>query len=132
MSGALEHWAAVAAGGAIGACGRFLVAGLAARAFGPAFPWGTLIVNVAGSLAIGVLAVWFAGRDAGVLRGFMVVGALGAFTTFSTFSLDFAGLWRGGAAMAAFGYAAASVLASLCAVFAGLALGALLFKGASG
>ncbi|MHC8509421.1 MAG: fluoride efflux transporter CrcB [Rhodospirillales bacterium] len=84
---------AVAAGGALGAVGRYLAAGWAARAFGGAwagFPFGTLTVNVIGSVVLGALIElmalkWSPSPEA---RAFLVVGVLGAFTTFSTFSMD--------------------------------------------
>jgi CrcB protein len=84
----------VALGGAFGAVARFLVSGWAIRRFGDAFPYGTLIVNVVGSLALGVLG-GLAARRAGVpdeLRALIAVGFLGAFTTFSTFAVDTLGL----------------------------------------
>ena len=96
----------------------------AAKLFGPGFPFGTFIVNVAGSFAMGLLAGYFAYR-AGVpqhLRLFLTTGILGGFTTFSTFSLDAAVLVErhsyGMAAVYVVGSAAAGVAAS----FIGLAL----------
>ena len=115
---------AVAAGGALGALGRHLVILNMTRMFGFAFPWGTLTVNVLGSFLFGLLAEaialrWQAGLE---LRAFLLVGGLGAFTTFSTFSMDVALLTERGALMPAFAYIAASVLLSIGALFAGLAL----------
>lgn len=83
----LGNLLAVAGGGAIGALLRFGVAAGLARA---AFPWATLIVNVSGSLAFGLLAVWLSERLplAAELRAFLLVGVLGAFTTFSAFSWE--------------------------------------------
>ncbi len=80
----------VALGGAIGAAARYLVAMQALRLFGPGFPWGTLTVNVAGSLAMGLLAGFFAHRMqvSTDVRMFLMTGILGGFTTFSAFSLD--------------------------------------------
>jgi len=80
----------VAMGGAIGAAGRYLVAMQALRLFGPGFPWGTLTVNVVGSLAMGLLAGFFAHRMqvSTDVRMFLMTGILGGFTTFSAFSLD--------------------------------------------
>jgi CrcB protein len=96
----------------------------AARVFGYGFPLGTLIVNIAGSLAMGLLAGYFAYRT-GInqhVRLFLTTGILGGFTTFSAFSLDSALLIeRHGYAQAAI-YVLASVVVSLFAVFAGLAL----------
>lgn len=96
----------------------------AARAFGYGFPFGTLIVNVAGSFAMGVLAGYFAYRPgvAQHLRLFLTTGVLGGFTTFSAFSLDAALLVERHAFGLALGYMAGSVAASLSAMFFGLAL----------
>jgi CrcB protein len=116
--------AAVAAGGAIGALGRWLVGGWASAAFGTGFPWGVLIVNVAGGLAMGVVA-GLAGavlRPAGPLHLFLATGVLGGFTTFSAFSLDVVAMLEAGRHAAAAAYAAASVALSVGALAAGLAL----------
>ncbi len=122
---------AAAAGGAIGAAARLAVVVAAMRLFGPAFPWGTMIVNVAGSLLMGLLVGWLATRSAGseAMRAFLATGVLGGFTTFSAFSLDFALLWERKAHVAALAYAAGSVALSLAAVFAGLWLARLLWQG---
>jgi CrcB protein len=97
-----------------------------ARLFGTSFPWGTLTVNVAGSLAMGLLAGYFAFRD-GVnwtqhARLFLTTGVLGGFTTFSTFSLDVALLLERGDTGSAAVYALASLIVSVLALFAGLLL----------
>lgn len=116
-------------GGGLGATGRYVTSALALRHFGPGFPFGTLIVNVAGSMAMGLLIAWLVQRDvtgagsSSHLRLFLATGLLGGFTTFSAFSLDFANLWQRGEFTTALAYAAASVALSLAAVFVGLALG---------
>ena len=113
----------VAAGGAIGAAMRHLVNMASLRILGPSFPWGTLLVNIAGSLAMGLFIGWLArrtGSTSAELRLFVATGILGGFTTFSAFSLDFANLWQRGDGLMAAGYAFASVTLSLIAVFAGL------------
>ncbi|MEO0881011.1 MAG: CrcB family protein, partial [Pseudomonadota bacterium] len=99
------------------------------RLLGPAFPWGTLIVNVAGSFVMGLLIVWFSLREpvAPALRAFLTVGVLGAFTTFSTFSLDVVTLVRDKAILEAGLYMAASVSVAIGALFAGMALARALF-----
>jgi CrcB protein len=109
----------VAAGGAAGSVLRYLVGLGALRAFGPGFPWGTLAVNVAGSVVIGALAVVLTGPRAG-LSPLLVTGFLGGFTTFSTFSLDALRLWQGGQA----GLAGAYVAGSVALALGGVALGA--------
>ena len=94
-----------------------------ARLFGFGFPVGTLIVNVVGSLAMGLLAGYFAYRTVVPqhLRLFLTTGILGGFTTFSAFSLDAALLVERHAYGLAAGYVAVSVAVSLAALFAGLA-----------
>ncbi len=114
----------VAAGGAAGSVLRYLVSMGALRAFGPGFPWGTLAVNVAGSVVIGALAVVLTGPRAG-LSPLLVAGFLGGFTTFSTFSLDALRLWQGGQA----GLAGAYVAGSVALALGGVALGAWAARG---
>ena len=95
-----------------------------ARLFGFGFPFGTLIVNVVGSFAIGLLAGYFAFRP-GIpqdLRLFLTTGILGGFTTFSAFSLDTALLVERHAYALAAAYVLGSVAAGLLALFLGLAL----------
>ena len=115
--------AQVGAGGAIGAILRFLTQVGAARLFGPGFPVGTLAANTLGSFAMGLLAVWLAER--GLLRAapFLMAGVLGAYTTFSTFSLDAWSLWERGAPGLAATYVAASLVLALGGLWAGLIVG---------
>jgi CrcB protein len=111
-------------GAGIGGALRHGVNVAATRLFGFGFPFGTLIVNVAGSFAMGLLAGYFAYR-AGVpqhLRLFLTTGILGGFTTFSTFSLDAAVLIERHAYGAAAGYLVGSVAAALAGLFFGLAV----------
>lgn len=119
----------VALGGAAGSVARFLVGQWSLRQFGPAFPWGTLIVNVVGSFAIGFLVELVARRlnASAEMRLLLVTGFLGGFTTFSAFSLDALALLERGATAAAMIYVLVSVLVSLAAVVAGLALGRAMF-----
>ncbi len=105
----------------------------AARLLGTGFPYGTLFVNVAGSLAMGLLAGWFAlkaGDPGQPWRLFLTTGVLGGFTTFSAVSLDAVLLWERGEAGAALLYVLASVAASLGALSAGLALARRIAQGA--
>ena len=113
-----------AAGGAIGSAARFLINAGALRAWGPAFPWATLIVNAAGCLIMGLLAELLIAHYSGApwLRTFLMTGILGGFTTFSAFALDFASLIERKAHLAAAFYLGASVGLSLLGVFVGLAL----------
>ncbi len=96
----------------------------ATRLFGLGFPYGTFIVNVAGSFVMGLLAGFFVYR-AGIpqhMRLFLTTGFLGGFTTFSTFSLDAALLIERHSFGAAAGYVVGSVAAGLAALFFGLAV----------
>lgn len=115
---------AVALGGAIGSVARLLVGFGAAKAFGLAFPWGTLIVNIAGSFLIGALVEAFALRwsPPQAWQVFLTVGLCGGFTTFSTFSLDVYALVQRGEVPLAAAYAASSVALSVGALLAGLYL----------
>lgn len=113
----------IAAGGAIGAVARHFAGMAALRALGPNWPWGTFGVNVIGGLALGLFIGWLAqaGRpDAQALRAFFAVGVLGGFTTFSAFSLELVMMIERKTWLAAFGYATASVLAAVAALFVGL------------
>jgi CrcB protein len=120
----MKELLAVAAGGAFGAVSRYLVYVLAGQFLGTGFPFGTLIVNVVGSFLMGVLAegtalVWTVNPQ---LRLFVAVGILGAFTTFSTFSLDVAVLYERGRLGLVSGYIMVSVICSIGALFAGMYL----------
>jgi CrcB protein len=109
----------VALGGAMGSVARFLVV-LGAGRVVPGWPIGTLVVNVLGSFAIGVLYVVLTQRVH--LAPLLVAGFLGGFTTFSAFSLDALKLWEGGAVVQAALHIAASVILSLAAVALGAAI----------
>ena len=114
----------VAIGGALGSVARYGVSLAAARWLGLGFPYGTLVVNVTGSFAMGVLMAWL-GRHVEMppeWRLFLAVGVLGGYTTFSSFSLDAVGLWEGGAHGMALLYVGLSTILGLLALAAGLAL----------
>jgi len=116
----------VALGGAIGASFRHVSGMVTLRLMGPGFPWGTFIVNVAGSLIMGLFIAWIAkrgGATSNELRLFFATGILGGFTTFSAFSLDVVNLLERGAMMQGVGYILASVLLSLGAIYIGLWFG---------
>ena len=115
---------AVALGGVIGAVARYLVYVAAGHLLGTGFPYGTLFVNVVGSFAMGVLVetwalVW---STSTAMRLLMATGILGAFTTFSSFSLDFALLFERRAYGLCTIYTIASFVLSVGALFAGLHL----------
>jgi CrcB protein len=118
----------VGAGGGLGAIARFaLGAGVAAR-LGTAFPAGTLLINVTGSLAIGVLLVLLTERLAAppVWRLFLVVGFLGGYTTFSSYTFEALALLEAGAWAQGAGYVLASNGLGLTACYAGMVLARLL------
>jgi len=99
---------AVAAGGAVGASLRWILAGAVQRAAGGSFPWGTFVVNALGSFLLGFLFVYLIERSSTgeLMRLALTVGLLGAFTTFSTYSLESLRLLQAGA----YGLAMANVL----------------------
>jgi fluoride exporter len=113
----------VMAGGALGAALRYALArGLP---LATAWPWPTFIANVAGGVLMGLLSAWLlrAGHAGESLRLLLGVGLLGGFTTFSAFSLEMAKMMDQGQVSLAAGYALASVLLAMVAVFAGMAMG---------
>ena len=114
----------IAAGGALGAVARFGVVSGADR-LGFAFPWGTLLVNLAGSFLIGLVVGALAGhaRFDEAVRPFFVVGVLGAFTTFSAFSMETLLLLADARWLPAIGYVTASVLLCVCAAWIGHRVG---------
>ncbi len=117
----------VAAGGAVGSMARFGLAAAVAALTGPQFPWGTLLINVAGSFVIG----WFSmlTSDAGPIdvpagiRLFVLVGLCGGFTTFSSFSLQTLELLQAGEVIRAGGYIVGSVVLCLVFVWLGVTVG---------
>ncbi len=114
----------VAAGGGLGAAFRYGVNVWAPRLFGADYPWHTLIVNVAGCFVMGVLTEMAALKFnfSQEMRLFLTTGILGGFTTFSAFALDFALMAERREFLQAGGYAIASVVLSIAACFAGLAV----------
>jgi fluoride exporter len=120
---------AIAFGGAVGALGRHFVNVGVATWIGLGIPWGTLVVNVVGSFAMGVLVhvmatTWTVTPE---VRALLTVGGLGAFTTFSTFSLDAIVLYERGQVMFAAVYVLASVIGAIGALLVGLRLARLVF-----
>ena len=113
----------IAAGGALGAMARYAVGGWVQGPLGAAFPWGTLIVNVSGSLLLAFLVRTLEGMAAPPeYRGFLAIGFCGAFTTFSTFGYESMELIQAGQWNRATAYVFGSVLLSLAATLAGFRL----------
>ena len=116
----------VCLGGFLGTGARYGLNGLISHRFGETFPYGTLTINVFGSFAIGVIYV-VTGPDSRLLvsadvRQFLMIGILGGFTTFSSFSLQTLTLLHEGELVAAFANVGLSVAAGLLAVWAGEAM----------
>ena len=115
---------AVAIGGMLGAVCRYILSTHALRLFGNGFPWGTLAVNLLGSIAMGILfevltSRWHFGPE---LRNLLMVGFLGSFTTFSTFSLEVVQLFERGLLITALLYIVGSVILCVLGLFIGLSL----------
>ncbi len=119
----MQQLLAIAAGGALGALTRFGITAYAYPVFENRFPLGTLIANVLGSLFIGICYVMIVEKEvlAPEWRNFLMTGFLGAFTTFSTFSLDTLNLWQNGHFVTAISYSLLSVATCLIAVAIGAA-----------
>lgn len=115
----------VMAGGAIGSALRYHVGRLGLALFGPGWPYGTLFANISGGLVMGLFAGWLALRGAGggePMRLFVAVGVLGGYTTFSSFSLETMLMIERGEIASALAYVLLSVLVSIAALAAGLAI----------
>ncbi len=117
----------IALGSALGGVGRYWCSGFIATHIGETFPWGTLVVNVVGSLLIGLVAAlaipegrFLIGPTA---RQFLMIGVFGGFTTFSSFSLQVLNLARDGEWLYASTYIAGSLLFCLAGVWLGYGLG---------
>lgn len=115
----------IAVGGAIGAVLRFAVSNGVYAVFGQGFPYGTLTVNVLGSLLIGLLYILFIERYTlgPEVRAILIIGVLGAFTTFSTFSIETYNLLENGELVKALLNVVLSVTLCLLAVWAGVLIG---------
>jgi len=115
---------AIAVGGALGALSRYWVVGLASSLFERSFPYATLVVNVLGSFLIGVGYILIVERlhIAPAWHAVLMVGFIGAFTTFSTFSLETVSLIQDGRLVTALLYILSSVVVCLLATAAGILL----------
>lgn len=115
---------AVALGGALGSIVRLLTNNAILSLTKTSFPLGIMFVNILGSFAMGILIAGFAEswQASQTVRSFLMVGVLGGFTTFSTFSSDTIMLWQRGDVVQAFIYAGVSVIFSIAALVAGMML----------
>jgi CrcB protein len=119
----------VAVGGALGAVARYGLSGWVQSVAGGTFPWGTLVVNLLGCFLLGfAFRVLQLSAVSPALRGAVTVGFLGAFTTFSTFSLEAVGLLQEERWARAVGYVGGSVALGLAALVAGLWFAAALHR----
>lgn len=124
MQGSVSAIAWVALGAALGGVARYFLAGFIGQLVGERFPWGTVIVNVSGAFAIGMLAAAAAGNDispTSAVWPFAVVGFLGSYTTVSAFSLQTLVLFQDGRILQAAGNVVLSVGLCLAAVALGFA-----------
>ena len=112
-------------GGFAGAISRYVVDGIVSERTGGAFPWGTLVVNVSGSFLLGLLFAMTAERAIlpAEIRGPVMIGFIGAYTTFSTYMLESWGLVESGSYGAAIANLGGSLVVGLVAVAAGLIIG---------
>ncbi len=112
------HWLAVALGGALGSMARYALSTWVFQVSSHKFPYATLTVNVLGSFVMGILFVVIVERAAlpQEMRSLLMIGFIGAFTTFSTFSLDALGLWQNGHLFMALIYTLATVILCLIAI----------------
>lgn len=120
----LNTYLLVGVGGAAGALSRYLISNIAYERMDHGFPYGTLAVNLVGSLLIGFLYFWLINRfsvDA-QLRAFLIVGFLGAFTTFSAFSIESLVMLEQGAWIKSAVYISLSVVGCIAAAMAGMML----------
>ena len=126
----MNQLAAIAIGGALGALSRYWVVGIISTIFERDFPYGTLVVNVLGSFLIGVTYILVVDKleIAPEWHAILMVGFIGAFTTFSTFSLETLMMLQDGRFIAAASYILSSVLVCLLAVASGIWLTKQLFE----
>ncbi|MDB9977259.1 fluoride efflux transporter CrcB [Porticoccaceae bacterium] len=112
------QWLAVALGGALGSMARYALSTWIFQVSSHKFPYATLTVNVLGSFVMGILFVVIVERAAlpQEMRSLLMIGFIGAFTTFSTFSLDTLGLWQNGHLFMALIYTLATVILCLIAI----------------
>ncbi|WP_163268237.1 fluoride efflux transporter CrcB [Chelativorans alearense] len=121
----MYHLFLVCVGAALGGMARFHLSGFIGRRFGETFPWGTMVVNVTGAFAIGVVADAVMRYDMPVVWAFVITGGLGSYTTVSSLSLQTLALAREGDWLRAGGNVLLSVGLTFAAAALGLALAGL-------
>jgi len=118
----------ISLGGVLGANARYMIAAWAAEKFGSSFPYGTFIINVTGSFALGLFMAFL--QDRAFIhpnyRLFFATGFCGAYTTFSTFTYETLRLWQDGSVLLAFSNLLGSVLLGMIGVFVGFVFGRML------
>jgi len=114
----MDRYLLVALGSAVGGMARFWLTQMGAVWWGAEFPWGTLVINLAGSVVIGIVA-GMGGAVSNSMRLLLMTGVCGGFTTFSAFSLQNVELIENGQMVSALGYIAASVLLCVAGCWAG-------------
>jgi CrcB protein len=116
-----QQLALVMAGGALGAAMRFWLGGMLLRQLGSGFPWGTFTVNMIGSFAAGFLAIWLEARGPSAIywRAFLMVGVLGALTTYSALMVECLVFARSDRQGSALGYLAVTLVMGLLLVWLG-------------
>ncbi|MBP7159076.1 MAG: fluoride efflux transporter CrcB [Thermomonas sp.] len=123
-----QQLALVMLGGALGAGARYWLGGAMLRQFGNGIPYGTLAANLVGSFAVGFLAVWLEGRGPHALywRAFLIVGVLGALTTYSALMLECLLMARSQRSDLLLGYLGATLVGGFMLVWAGARLAGVL------
>lgn len=121
----VENILAVAVGGGIGAALRYIVTLVAAEHGGMVFPYGTIIVNCVGSLCIGLLMMFFQSHSSlsPLIKLLLITGALGGFTTFSTFNMELLTMVREGAWSHALWYGGGNIIGAFLCCLIGVMIG---------
>lgn len=120
---------AIGVGGALGAMARFALSTLIYQKYAHTFPWGTFAVNILGCFVVGLVYVFgMEYLSSSNIRLFIIVGFLGAFTTFSTFSIETLNILKAGQIKIALSYGFGSLFLCLLAVWLGIAMAQLLIK----
>lgn len=125
----LNDMVAVSIGGAIGSLSRFLCNHLFAQLLGTTFPWGTLVVNVSGSLLLGFVVALASNKPGSIdptVRFFLTSGFAGGFTTFSALAYESFHLFQKGDVLLAFANVGSNLILGFAAVIVGVAVARLI------